>query len=182
MAKLTDLSAAHAALPDALTIGKATIAQAAPQALTWVAPFDGQAKPVSAALKEATGLTLPRPGKTSRTKNAMALWWGPDQAMLVGATAKLDGAATVDQTSAWASIDLTGADARTVLERLTPLDVRDTAFPVHATARTLIGHMTASLTRTDKDSYRLMVFRSMAVTLVHDLTRSMTHVAGRANL
>jgi len=182
VAKLIALTAAQLALPAPVTIGQTTISEAAPQSLTWVAPFDGQTKAVSAAVKAATGLTLPKPGKTTRTKDAMAIWWGPGQAMLINAAVTPDGAASADQTSAWVGLDLTGQDARLILQRLTPQDVRDAAMPVHATAKTLIGHMTASITRTGKDSYRLMVFRSMAATVVHELKRAMTHVAARSDL
>ena len=66
-----------------------------------------------------------------------------------------------------------------VLARLTPIDLRDSAFPKGATARTVIGHMTGSITRTGADTYAIMVFRSMAKTAVHELERAMRGVAAR---
>ena len=53
---------------------------------------------------------------------------------------------------------------------------------VVAPYRTLLGHMTASITRVDATTYDLMVFRSMAQTLVHDLTRAMKGIAARHTL
>ena len=42
--------------------------------------------------------------------------------------------------------------------------------------------MTASVTRIDAATYDLMVFRSMAQTLVHDITRAMRGVLARETL
>lgn len=182
MAKLLERSAAERALPEPVTIGAARLAEARVEAITWVAPFAGQERAVSAALKEAAGLTFPKPGRVSRSKTARALSVGAGQALVLGPEVAVEGAACVAQGSAWAILALSGEDARAVLARLTPVDLRDAAFPVNATARTLIGHMTASLTRVGENAWEIMVFRSMAATLVHDLTRAMRQVAGRAAL
>ena len=182
MARLLARTPAEAALPRALSIGETRIDEATPDAITWVAPFDGRAKDVSTALKAKTGLTFPKPGKVTRAKAARALWCGPGQALVLGPSVAIDGAACVDQSDAWTILTLSGGDARAVLARLTPVDLRDAALPVDATARTLIGHTTASLTRVGESSWEIMVFRSMASTLVHDTTRAMRHVAARAEL
>ena len=102
--------------------------------------------------------------------------------MLLGATVDLEGAAVIDQTDAYAVARLEGSDVREVLARLTPLDIRPGHFGTGRTARTLLGHMTAQITPVGPEAFEVMVFRSMAGTLVHDLTRAMGFVAGRAAL
>ncbi len=69
---------------------------------------------------------------------------------------------------------------RDVLARLTPLDLRPKSFKTGMTQRSMIMHMQASITCLGKFRFRMMVFRSMAQTLVHDLTTAMKSVAARA--
>ena len=66
-----------------------------------------------------------------------------------------------------------------MLARLTPINLREGALPEGATARTVIGHMTGSITRTVADIDEVMVFRSMAWTAVYELERAMKGVAAR---
>ncbi|MCC5975705.1 MAG: sarcosine oxidase subunit gamma, partial [Rubellimicrobium sp.] len=47
------------------------------------------------------------------------------------------------------------------------------------TARTLVGHMTASVTRVAGEAFEIMVMRSMAGTLLHDMTEAARLVAAR---
>ena len=82
----------------------------------------------------------------------------------------------MDHTDGWAVVDVKGAHARTVLDRITPLDLRDASLPVGATARVELQHMQGAITRLDTEQYELMVFRSMAATLVHDLKTAMESV------
>ena len=88
-------------------------------------------------------------------------------------------AAMVDQSDGWAVLRLEGAGAAEVLARLVPLDLRAPQFRRGHTARTELQHMMASLTRLGPDAFLIMVFRSMARTLVHDLTSAMEAVAAR---
>lgn len=176
MARLIAKPAAEGLVP--LTIGDCTLDAIDHAAVTWVSPFDGQVDVVAAAL----GLPWPAPHQTTANETHRAIWVGPDQALIIGAPVAPEGAAVADHSSAWATFLLSGLSAPDVLSRLTPLDVRDAAFPQGATARTLIGHMTASLTRTGSDSFEIMVFRSMAGTAVHDITRAMKSVQARAAL
>ncbi|MEL7151818.1 MAG: sarcosine oxidase subunit gamma [Pseudomonadota bacterium] len=175
MAKLIASLATEGRLP--LEIGTTRLDDAQPEAITWVAPFDGK----MTAVKKALG-GFPDAGEVIETKAGRALAVGPGQAMVLGAPVTCDGAAIVDQSDAWTVVALDGADARSVLARLTPLDLRDTSLPEGATARTLIGHMTASLTRVGPYRYEIMVFRSMTHTLLHEVERAMTQVAARAQL
>jgi sarcosine oxidase subunit gamma len=55
----------------------------------------------------------------------------------------------------------------------------DLRFAVGASVRTEAKHMMASLCRLDKDRFQIMVFRSMAQTLHHDLKTAMEAWAAR---
>jgi sarcosine oxidase subunit gamma len=160
-----------------MEIGDAILEDAQPEAITWVSPFDRKLT----AVKKALG-GFPGPGEVVEVKAGRALSVGPGQAMILGAPVACDGAAVVDQSDGWTVIALDGASARDILARLTPLDLRDTALPQGATARTLIGHMTASLTRVGAYRYEIMVFRSMTRTLLHEMERAMKQVTARAKL
>jgi sarcosine oxidase subunit gamma len=155
-----------------------------PGPLTLVAPFRGQDSAVAQALQGALGLDLPGPGETRTGPAARAIWFGRGQTFVMGVTLPpelLGGTAAVtDQSDGWAAFRLDGAGTDEVLARLTPLDLRPQAFPPGRTARTLIAHMTASLTRWDADSCDILVFRSMAGTAAHDLTAAMARIAARA--
>ena len=106
-----------------------------------------------------------------------------DQYLILGeAPGHIDGAALTDQSDAWACVALKGEDAREVLARVTPLDLRPNVFKTRRAVRTEVAHMSALLIRTGQDRYEVMVFRSMAKTLVHDLSEAMTAVAGRRAL
>ncbi len=160
-----------------LEIGSVVLEDAQPQAITWVSPFEGK----SAAVKKALG-GFPGPGEVVEVKAGRALSVGPDQALILGAPVDCKGAAIVDQSDGWTVVALDGESARDVLARLTPLDLRDASLPEGHTARTLIGHMTSSVTRVGAYRYELMVFRSMTETLLHELERAMRQVAARAQL
>ena len=88
-------------------------------------------------------------------------------------------AAVVDQSDAWAIVRLEGADAEDVLARLVPVNLRRSAFKRGHTLRSNLYHMMASITRIGNNSFQIMVFRSMAETLVHDLSVAMQSVAAR---
>lgn len=154
-----------------------------PGRLTLVAPFRGQQGAVSAALDRALGLGLPGPGETRTAGAARAIWFGRGQVMVMGpdiSPGLLDGiAAVTDQSDGWSCLRLEGLGAAEVLARLTPLDLRGAALPTGATARTLLGHMVTSLTRTGPDILDLLVFRSMTGTAVHEITTAMTRRAAR---
>jgi sarcosine oxidase subunit gamma len=102
--------------------------------------------------------------------------------ILVGITGDVDlekHAALTDQSDGWTVVQVQGAGGADVLARLTPLDLRPAVFKRGHTARSDLMHMAASITRTGDDTFMIMVFRSMADTLLHDLQRAMEGVASR---
>ena len=165
-----------------VTMGAITLREVDGGVMTALAPYKGQEKALSEALKSAHGMALPAPNRTSGRAGARALWFGIGQVLLMGPTpdpALARHGAVVDQSDAWCCVELSGPGARDVLARLTPIDLRDNEFKRGHTARTDIMHMAGAITRTGADTYLVMVFRSMARTLLHDLEKAMAGVASR---
>ena len=178
MADLTATTPCAGLLP--LTIGAQTLDEEVFDAITSVAPFRGQAKSVSAALKAQMGAGFPGPGRATGKADARAVWAGRAQALVLGpALDPIAGAAMTDQTDGWACVALSGPGAREVLRRLVPVDIRPDVFKRGHAARTTLGHMHCLLLRTGADRYGILVFRSMAATLVHELKEAMETVAAR---
>ncbi len=165
-----------------LTIGTTTVTEVPPGMMTSVAPYKGCEKALSTVLKSTHGIAAPAPGRATGKEGARAIWFGQRMILLMGPVpdaALAQHAALTDQSDAWAVVRLDGAGAAEVLARLTPIDLRDGAFKRGHTARTELQHMMAGITRLGSNSYQIMVFRSMAETLVHDLKTAMQSVAAR---
>jgi len=147
-----------------------------------VAPFAGRMTEVDALLRGALGVGFPAPGEMLRAGTARALWTGRGRALVIGAPLP-EGlgamAALTEQGDGLAALVVSGPATEAVLARLVPMDLRATAFPEGRTARTLVGHMAAQVTRVGADAIELMVMRSMGHTLVHEVTVAARMVAAR---
>ena len=166
-----------------LSIGGVTLSEGAPGAMTCLMPYKGQAAALSGALEAACGIAAPAPGRSTVSDGARILWFGRETLLLIGpepAPELAQHAAVADHSDAWAVVRLEGPGAVDVLARLVPLDLRESAFAPDATARSELRHMQAAITRLSGDAFEIMVFRSMAHTLVHDLRDVMESVAARA--
>lgn len=180
MAKLIDLSPAAGLLP--LTIGTVALTEDAVGPVTSIAPFAGKTDEVGKVLVDAVGCGFPAPNRAENGKGAQVLWAGRGRALLIGVPAPegLSGlAAVTDQSDASVWVTVRGARAEAVLARLVPLDLRVAGFPQGATARSFVNHMTAQITRTGAEAFQIACFRSMAATLVHELTEAAQAVAAR---
>ena len=160
-----------------LAIGRVRLSEVDLGPVTSIAPFAGRADDVAGKL----GAPLPPPGRVGAVDRGRMLWAGPSRVLLVGREAPdLQGlAAVVEQGDGITCVLLDGVGARDVLARLVPLDLRDREFPEGATARSLLGHMAVTLTRVGVEAWEIMAMRSMAVTLVRELTEAMRHVEAR---
>lgn len=126
------------------------------------------------------GMGFPSPNRTTGKEGARCIWAGQGQAFLLGpAPGVIRGAAISDQSDAWAVMRLQGVDAEQVLARLVPVNLTAGSFRRGHTVRTMINHMSASITRTGVDTFDIMVFRSMAATAVHELAEAMKSLAAR---
>lgn len=173
MVSLISLSPCAGLLP--LSEGGVTVTEVPVDRLWSVAPFAGQQKAVSAALKDQLGVTLP----TVNRRGGAVTWFGHGTFLVAGDVA-LDGlAAVTDQSDAWATVRIAGQRAEDVLARLVPVDLRAAVFKTNHSARTLLGHLSVAITRVGPDAFEVMVMRSMAVTLVHDLQVALRGVVAR---
>ena len=176
MAELKEISPCAGLLP--VQIGTVRVEEADVGSLCTLSPF-GEASPLGKALEKAHGVALPKPGRSTGQDGARCIWFGRKEVMLVGPAPHdylRQSAAVVDQSDGWAAVNISGEDAVDVLARLVPIDLREAVFKRGHTARTPVQHMSASITRTGPQSFLILVFRSMAGTLVHDLTRAMEAV------
>jgi sarcosine oxidase subunit gamma len=158
-----------------LTVGGITLTEVVPDVLTSVAPFKGQKKAVSDALKAQLGAGLPAVNR----RTGAVTWFGHGVWMVAGA-ASVEGASVTDQSDAWAVVEISGAGCEDVLARLVPVDLRAAVFKKGHVAKTMLAHMSVTVVRTGADSFEIMTMRSMAETLVHDLEVAMRGVAARA--
>lgn len=147
-----------------------------------VAPFRGQEAAVDATLRKACGIGLPGPNTALASGRVRAVWSGRGRALFIGAPEP----AGLRQISAvtWqgdgiAALLVEGAATVEVLARLVPVDLRAEGFPPGSTARTLVGHMAAQVTRTGPEGFEIMVMRSMGHTLVHEIRAAAVMVAAR---
>ncbi|NIZ15397.1 sarcosine oxidase subunit gamma [Phaeobacter sp. HF9A] len=180
MMELTETSPCAGLLP--LRIGGWALEEVPPGALTLIAPYKGQEQALSAALEAVHGMGFPAPNRSHAAREASLIWFGRAQALLIGPPAAEDLAplaALTDVSDGWAMVRLEGAGAEDVLARLVPLDLRPQVFEIGHSARTELKHMMASITKVEENAFQIMVFRSLARTLVHDLKRAMEAVAAR---
>jgi heterotetrameric sarcosine oxidase gamma subunit len=178
-ATLMPLSPFAGLLPKA--VGGVTLSEVEAGHLTLLAPYKG--KDLATALKSAHGMALPATGRSTGKDGARAVWFGHAHVLLMGPKpdpALAAQAALTDVSDGWAVARLDGAGAADVLARLVPIDLRAGQFKRGHTARTELGHMQASITRLGDTAFQIMVFRSMARTMSHDLVTAMEGVAARA--
>ncbi|KPU84134.1 sarcosine oxidase subunit gamma [Marinosulfonomonas sp. PRT-SC04] len=152
------------------------------KSMTLVSAYKGKEQPLSAALNAAYGIGFPKPNRAAAKAGVRAVWFGYDQALLIGAgpdAALAEFAALVDQSDSWAVVRLQGEQAVDVLARLTSLDLRPAVFKRGHTARSELRHMMVSITRVGADAFEIMAFRSMAKTLVDELRAAMLSVAAQ---
>lgn len=183
MVDLISQSACAGLLP--LTVGAVTLSEGDGGHMTLLAPYQAQGKTMSAALKQAHGMVAPAVNRATGRAGSRAIWFGQDSILLIGpkpADGLAESAALTDQSDAWAVVQLHGDMAKDVLARLVPVDLRRPHFKRGHTARSQIGHMAASITRTGQHSFQIMVFRSMAQTLVAEMKTAMQGVAARARV
>lgn len=91
-------------------------------------------------------------------------------AEIFGKTPLLDGRASIsDQGHGRIRIGISGQAVETVLAKGTAVDLDHASFPVGQSAMTLIGHISALITRTGTESFELLVLRGFAESLWDEL-------------
>lgn len=176
MVKLSAKTPLEGMLP--VHVAGCSLSELTPDAITSITPQTGRLKQVSDAMKKTHGLTFPGPNRATGNNQTRCIWFSGGQAMLLGPAPKsIENAALSDQSDGWAVTRLQGIDAEAVLARLVPVDLRRGVFKRGHSVRTVLFHMPVSITRTATDAFDIMVFRSMAVTAVHELKVAMSSVA-----
>ena len=178
MVKLKAKTPAEGLLP--LTIGTATLHEDDLGHVTSLSPY-GEASALSAALQTAHGMAWPGANRTTGKAGARCMWFGQDQAVLMGPepdTGLAEHAALVDQSDAWVAVRLEGPQCADILARLVPVDLRPSVFKRGHAIRTQALHVAVSI-RSEADGYVIMAFRSMAHTLVHEIKQAMVAVDAR---
>jgi heterotetrameric sarcosine oxidase gamma subunit len=129
------------------------------------------------------GVTPPEKPSTVRAKEAMLVWSGPDQFLVLskGGTNTLEmleppfaGVASLsDQSHARALIRISGPSARAMLAKLSSIDLHPSAFPPGAAAATSMDHTSVTLWRGDDSEgqavFDLLVFATFAQSLWHTI-------------
>ena len=180
MVDLVALSPCAGLLP--VEIGSCRLSEVEIQPLAVLSAFKGQEGALAKAMETAHGIAVPQPGDVLEAGDARAIWFGLGQIMLMGVTPdeKLARyAAVTDQSDAWAMVRLEGDAVEDVLARLVGIDLRENGLHSPYTWRTYLVHMNVSLSRIAPKTYLILAFRSMAHTLVHDITTAMEGVAAR---
>jgi sarcosine oxidase subunit gamma len=75
----------------------------------------------------------------------------------------------VDQSHGRVRIRVSGAKVEQMLAKGTAVDLAPIAFPLGHATTTLIGHVAAHITRTDSESFEIIVLRGFAESLWDDL-------------
>jgi heterotetrameric sarcosine oxidase gamma subunit len=162
--------------------GTVTLAACDPGPIWQIAPWPGAEQAASEACAAAHGAHLPGPGMTADTGGARLLWAGHRCWLLLGAapdTSLAPHAGLIALTDGWVGLTLTGAGWDAAMARLTPLDVRPSAFPPGATARADLAHMQAQITRAP-DGVEMLLMRSFAVWAIDRIAEAMRSVAAQA--
>lgn len=160
-----------------------------PLALVAIAePMRGKAK-LKSAVKSGYGCAMPSPTKSVLSKDGKAriVSMQPDQVFVLFETTNPDAEGLVrkavgdagyltDQTHSWVVVELAGPKTVDALERICPIDLHNSVFPINASARTTMEHMGTTIIRTGKDSYMLMSASSSAKSFLHAVETSIKYV------
>lgn len=140
------------------------------QVSTWISGLPGLLQAMGPVLGEKVPQQI---GKTAQTSLGLLLRTGPEEFLLVGeeagdrmpalrAAIAADVGAVTDLSHARSRIRISGDQARTMLNKLFPLDLREASFPIGDVAMTGTHHVPSTLHRVGVDSFDLYVFSTYA--------------------
>ncbi|MEP3918355.1 sarcosine oxidase subunit gamma family protein [Ascidiaceihabitans sp.] len=162
--------------------GIATVADAGLQGMITLRGDLSDAK-VKKAATSVTKVALPETGQANTDGAHGIVWMSPDELMVLcpydavadtlaamhktlGATHAL----AVDVSDARACLRLSGANAREVLAKVAPVDLRPAAFTAGMFRRTRIAQIPAAFWMPEEDVFQIICFRSNAKYLFDVLT------------
>ena len=144
----------------------------------------GKAAELARVANGRFGVAAPNAPTVVQAQDATLIWSGPDQFFVLSKGGKhtmdtlapaLSGPASLsDQSHARALVRISGAKARTVLAKLTSIDLHPSAFPIGAAAATSIDHTSVTLWRggdrpDGQAVFNLLVFATFAGSLWHTM-------------
>ncbi|MGX5840847.1 sarcosine oxidase subunit gamma [Mesorhizobium sp. ArgA1] len=146
----------------------------------------GKAADMAGAAKARFGVAAPDTPEAVQTPDATLIWSGPDQFFVLSkggkhttealAQAFASSASLSDQSHARVLISISGTKARTMLAKLSSIDLHPDVFPVGAAAATSMDHTSVTLWRGgDRDGqavFNLLVFATFAESLWHTILDS----------
>ena len=147
----------------------------------------GKATDLAKAAKAHFGVAAPEAPKAVQAPDATLIWSGPDQFFVLSKGGKhtmdtlapaFSGSASLsDQTHARALISISGGKARTMLAKLSSIDLHPTAFPVGAAAATSMDHTSVTFWRGNGRAdglavFNVLVFATFAESLWHTVLDS----------
>lgn len=137
---------------------------------TWISGLPG----LLGAMRVVFGASVPeRTGLALKTELGLLCRTGPEEFMLIGddatdrcallrASIAADVGSVTDLSHARCRIGISGAQCRTVLNKLFALDLRESALPVGEVAMTGTHHVPCMLHRLGSDSFEILVFSTYA--------------------
>jgi heterotetrameric sarcosine oxidase gamma subunit len=144
----------------------------------------GKAAQTVSAAKARFGVAAPDAPMAVRAKDATLIWSGPDQFFVLSKGNKhtmeslrqafSQSASLSDQSHARALISISGAKARTMLAKLSSIDLHPASFPIGAAAATSTDHTSVTLWRGEdrpngQAVFKLLVFATFAESLWHTM-------------
>lgn len=168
------------------TFGDITIVERDDLAFVSIATPLGGDDALKKAFKSAYKMEMPAPSVSSVARDKRAVATAADQMMLIfpsnaplsepAVQKAIKGAGyTTEQTGAWVALEISGPSVRSVLERLCPLDLAPSVFPINASARTVMEHMGSMVIRTDDNSFLLLSASSSAQSFLHAVETSIAY-------
>ncbi len=153
-------------------------------------PNDGDAA-LAASIQKAFGCSLPKVSGVEVSDSGTMRWLGlqPQQWFVLFEHSAEQGAplATIkdelgdtayctDQSDSWVSLAVSGPLAITALERICPIDLHLSVFPVGTVARTTMEHLGVIITRTGDEEFLMMSATSSADSFLHAITLSVKNI------
>jgi methylglutamate dehydrogenase subunit D len=152
-------------------------------------PKDGE-KDLTKALVSSYEIELPKAGisTVSSRDNAVLFSMAQDQYFLLfdyTGNAALsvvnshlnDTAYLTDQSDSYVMIRVSGTNSHRLLERICPIDIHPSVFPVGAVARTIMEHLGTTILHDDEDSFLLLSARSSAHSFLDAIETSAVNIS-----
>ncbi len=129
---------------------------------------------LSAAVKAATGMGLPKPRRIKKGKRGAVAWMSPDELLIFVDYDLADSTVTkieralqgqyflaVNVSDARATFALQGTGVREVIAKGAPVDMSPQGLPVGEIRRTRLGQVAAAFWLSDEEHLTLVCFRSV---------------------